>query len=84
MEHYWCLRWLEQEQVTEADGTVLRENLVRIDGLPLVAARCLAAGARAGQRACAWRSGRPTCIERSVACALARDDARAEVRSVKA
>lgn len=36
MEHYWCLRWLAQEGVTEADGIVLRDNLVRLDGLPLV------------------------------------------------
>jgi exoribonuclease-2 len=37
MEHYWCLRWLLQEQRTQLDGVVLRENLVRFDGLPLLA-----------------------------------------------
>ena len=36
MEHYWCLRWLDQEKVTETDATVLRDNLVRLDNLPLV------------------------------------------------
>ena len=36
MEGYWSLRWLLQEKVKELEGVVLRENLVRVDGLPLV------------------------------------------------
>ena len=36
LEHYWCLRWLLQEGVTETTATVIRDNLVRINGLPLV------------------------------------------------
>ena len=41
MEHYWCLRWIEQERQAqqegsvEIEGLVLRENLVRLDRLPL-------------------------------------------------
>ena len=37
MESYWCLRWLLQERVGSTGAVVLRENLVRLDGLPLTA-----------------------------------------------
>ncbi len=36
MERYWCLRWLQQESVTLVTGEVLRDNLVRVDHLPMV------------------------------------------------
>jgi exoribonuclease-2 len=37
MENYWCLRWLLQEEISSIGAIVLRENLVRFDGLPLTA-----------------------------------------------
>lgn len=37
MEDYWSLRWLLQERVASAPAVVLRESLVRFEGLPLVA-----------------------------------------------
>jgi exoribonuclease-2 len=35
METYWCLRWLLQEKLTSAEALVLREGVVRVEGLPL-------------------------------------------------
>ena len=37
MERYWCLRWIQQENLTEIGATAWRENLIRLDGLPFVA-----------------------------------------------
>jgi exoribonuclease-2 len=36
MERYWCLRWLVQHGTESANAMVLRENLVRLEELPLV------------------------------------------------
>lgn len=37
MEAFWSLRWLLQEGVQTLEAVVLRENLVRVQGLPLAA-----------------------------------------------
>ena len=51
METYWSLRWLLQENVQEIEATVLRENLVRLAGLPLfVRVPSLPEAAAAGSR----------------------------------
>ena len=36
MERYWCLRWLIQEDVKQIEALLIRENLVRFSGVPLV------------------------------------------------
>ncbi|WP_281982420.1 ribonuclease catalytic domain-containing protein [Azonexus hydrophilus] len=36
MERYWCLRWLQQHQVAEIEATVRREQLCKLDHLPLM------------------------------------------------
>ncbi len=35
MERYWCLRWLEQEHISQVECIVLRENLVKLVDIPL-------------------------------------------------
>ena len=35
MERYWCLRWLLQENVLHIEALLLRENQVRLSGVPL-------------------------------------------------
>jgi exoribonuclease-2 len=50
LERYWCLRWIVQEGLEAADATIVRDELVRLDGVPLV---CRAIGlppAAAGDR----------------------------------
>ncbi|MEO8385499.1 MAG: RNB domain-containing ribonuclease [Betaproteobacteria bacterium] len=36
LERYWCLRYLEQEGIEQFEGAMVRDELVRANGLPLV------------------------------------------------
>ena len=36
MERFWCLRWLQQQQITTCTATVLKEDLIRLNHAPLV------------------------------------------------
>ena len=36
LERYWCLRYFEQEGISQFDGAMIRDELVRANGLPLV------------------------------------------------
>lgn len=36
MERYWCLRWLKQQNITECEATVLKEDLVRLSHAPMI------------------------------------------------
>ena len=35
MERYWCLRWLQQENIEKVEAIVIRENLVKLNNIPL-------------------------------------------------
>jgi exoribonuclease-2 len=51
LERYWTLRYLEQEGIAEAEATVIRDELVRIDRLPLVCRTIgLPTGTASGER----------------------------------
>ncbi len=36
LERYWCLKYLQQEGIAEAGAAIVRDDLARVDGLPLV------------------------------------------------
>ncbi len=36
MERYWCLRWIQQEKLETINAQVIRDNLVKLDHLPMV------------------------------------------------
>jgi exoribonuclease-2 len=36
MERYWCLRWLQQEDAKTIEATIRRDNLAKLDHLPIV------------------------------------------------
>lgn len=67
MEHYWCLRWLEQEGIAETEATVLRENLVRFERLPLAVRVPSLPDLEPGTRV-RLALDKPDLIERTVAC----------------
>ncbi|NSL53441.1 ribonuclease catalytic domain-containing protein [Uliginosibacterium aquaticum] len=51
MERYWCLRWLRQAGVKETPAKVLRENILRLEEVPLVfKLHSLPAGVNAHER----------------------------------
>jgi len=50
LERYWMLRWLLQENITEVTASVIREDLVRFDNLPMVTRAPSVAGIAPGSK----------------------------------
>jgi exoribonuclease-2 len=50
MERYWCLRWLRQQGLETIDATIGRENVARLDQLPLLQRVPSAPELKPGQR----------------------------------
>jgi len=50
MERYWCLRWLRQQDVQTIDATVRRDNLSKLDHLPVIQRVPSAPELKTGQR----------------------------------
>jgi exoribonuclease-2 len=50
MERYWMLRWLQQENCYEVIASVIRDDLVRFETLPMVTRAPSVAGVAAGAR----------------------------------
>lgn len=50
LERYWMLRWLIQENVSEVTASVIREDLVRFDSLPMVTRAPSVAGIAPGSK----------------------------------
>ena len=50
LERYWMLRWLIQENITEVNASVIREDLVRFEGLPMVTRAPSVAGVAPGSK----------------------------------
>jgi exoribonuclease II len=67
METYWCLRWLLQEKLTSTEALVLREGVVRVEGLPLTLRVPSLPDLEPGTRV-RLELGEIDLVERSVAC----------------
>ena len=67
MENFWCLRWLLQEEISSIEAVVLRENLIRLDGLPLTVRVASLPALDAGTRV-RVEVGKIDLLERSLFC----------------